>query len=192
MLLQLNHIKPYFQLFEDTDLKTLREVVDVDLYSYITITKLLLQELIARDATLVAVSSAAGKIGVPYAAVYSASKHALHGFFDSLRLEVYMTHPSSKMSITTCVIGNIDTESAKRVTAGKVRHPTRASPDDTALAIVTGALRKQREVYFPRLEVTPIPYLRAFFPSLTDYLIVNSMEAPPNRDSSLPSGAGAN
>lgn len=110
--------------------------MDVDLRSYVTITKLLLPDLIENDASLVAVSSVAGKIGVPYAAVYSASKHALHGFFDALRLEVGLAHPSSKMSITTCVIGNVDTESAVQMTKGKLKHDNRVTAQDTAAAIV--------------------------------------------------------
>ena len=133
---QLNHIKPYFQLFEDTDLDTLNEVLDVDLRSYVVITKLLLDDMIARDASLIVVSSVAGKVGVPYAAIYAGSKHALHGLYDALRTEIGLTHPDSSMSITTCVIGNVNTESAVEKTKGKLRHSNRVSPHEVAAAII--------------------------------------------------------
>lgn len=134
--MQLNHIKPYFQLFAETDLPTLKEVIDVDLLSYITITKLLLPQMINHSTSLIVVSSIGGKIGVPYAAIYSAAKHALHGLFESLRLEVSMTHPESRMSITLCVIGNVDTDAAVQVTAGKLQYNRRVSAANTARAII--------------------------------------------------------
>lgn len=42
---------------------------------------------------------------------YSSSKHALHGFFDSLRHD--LINSGSAVSVTTAVLGSIDTESAR-------------------------------------------------------------------------------
>jgi len=91
-ILVLNHIRPFFELVEHSRPETLREVLDVNLASYIFLTQEALPALLASQGSLVAMSSVAGKIGVPYCAVYAAAKHGLHGFFDSLRLELELKH----------------------------------------------------------------------------------------------------
>lgn len=73
----------------DTDLAVDRKVMEVDYFAHITITKALLPKLIEQKSGLVVnISSVAGKVGVPLRTAYSAAKHALIGFMDSLRAEV--------------------------------------------------------------------------------------------------------
>jgi len=56
----------------------------------IALTKALLPYFVAKkDGHFVVVTSVVGKIGTPLRSSYAASKHALHGFFDSLRAEIY-------------------------------------------------------------------------------------------------------
>lgn len=55
----------------------------------------------------------AGIVGLPKVAPYSASKHAIFGYFDSLRLD--MEEHGSNVTVTTCKIGSIDTENAREV-----------------------------------------------------------------------------
>ena len=56
----------------------------------IALTKALLPYFVAKkDRHFVVVTSVVGKIGTPLRSSYAASKHALHGFFDSLRAEIY-------------------------------------------------------------------------------------------------------
>jgi short-subunit dehydrogenase len=66
----------------------------------------------ASRGRLVVVSSAAGKLGLPRVAPYAATKHALHGFFDSLRHE--LREKASNVTVTMAVLGSIDTVSAKQ------------------------------------------------------------------------------
>lgn len=66
-----------------------RKVMEVDYFSYIELTRLLLPHMQQRQTGHVAViSSVMGKIGTPMRSAYAAAKHALHGFFDCLRAEV--------------------------------------------------------------------------------------------------------
>ncbi|MBS1530319.1 MAG: SDR family oxidoreductase [Bacteroidetes bacterium] len=76
-------------LVAETDLSVHREVMELNYFSYIVLTKALLPHFIARrSGYFVVTSSVMGKIGTPMRAAYAAAKHALHGYFDCLRAEV--------------------------------------------------------------------------------------------------------
>jgi short-subunit dehydrogenase len=74
----------------DTDTEVDRQLMEVNYFGTIEITKHLLPHFIQNKGGHIAVvTSLVGKFGTPYRSGYAASKHALHGFFDSLRAEVY-------------------------------------------------------------------------------------------------------
>lgn len=76
-------------LAHETALDVDRRVMEVDFFGPITLTKLVLPRMIEQQSGhLVVTSSVAGKHGVPYRTAYCAAKHALHGFFDTLRIEL--------------------------------------------------------------------------------------------------------
>lgn len=72
----------------DTDLDVLRRVMDINFFGAVHCTQLALRSLRARRGQIVVISSIAGFSPLFGRTGYSASKHALHGFFDSLRSEV--------------------------------------------------------------------------------------------------------
>lgn len=77
-------------LAADTDTSVDRRIMDVNYFGTIELTKHLLPYFKKQGSGhLAIVSSLVGKFGTPYRSGYAASKHALHGFFDSLRAEVY-------------------------------------------------------------------------------------------------------
>lgn len=74
----------------DTSIEVQRKVMEVDYFSYVSLTKFLLPHFISRKSGhFVVMSSVMGKIGTPKRSAYAAAKHALHGFFDCLRAEVF-------------------------------------------------------------------------------------------------------
>jgi len=75
-------------LFANTDLAVLRRVMDINFFGAVHCTHAALPSLRARRGLVVAVSSVAGFAPLIGRTGYAASKHALHGFFDSLRTEV--------------------------------------------------------------------------------------------------------
>ena len=95
-------------------LAIVRQTFDVNTFSFMSLATAALPELEATGGAIVVVSSMAGKMGLPAVAAYSSSKHALHGFFDSLRHD--LVNSRSNVSITTAILGSIDTESAKKGT----------------------------------------------------------------------------
>ena len=75
-------------LVEDTDLYTIKKVMDINFWGTVYCTKFALPSIIERKGTIVGVSSIAGYRGLPGRSGYSASKHAIHGFLEALRTEV--------------------------------------------------------------------------------------------------------
>ena len=74
-------------LFKDVDLKVLRSLMDVNFWGTVYCTKYALPEIIKTRGSIVGVSSIAGYKGLPGRAGYSASKYAMNGFMDALRIE---------------------------------------------------------------------------------------------------------
>eukprot|EP01100_Stratorugosa_tubuloviscum_P011814 TRINITY_DN5365_c2_g1_i1.p1 TRINITY_DN5365_c2_g1~~TRINITY_DN5365_c2_g1_i1.p1 ORF type:complete len:331 (-),score=132.69 TRINITY_DN5365_c2_g1_i1:79-1071(-) len=66
-----------------------RNVIDTNTIGCIALTRAILPHMITQNSgQIITISSVAGLIGTPLRSIYCASKFALHGFFDSLRLEV--------------------------------------------------------------------------------------------------------
>lgn len=79
-------------LFEEIqDLQILRDLMQLNYFGAVYCTHAALPHLKASQGLIVAMSSMAGKTGVPTRTGYSASKHALNGFMDSLRIELMGT-----------------------------------------------------------------------------------------------------
>lgn len=74
-------------LFKDLDLLVLRNLMDVNFWGAVYCTKYALPELLKNQGSVVGVSSIAGYRGLPGRTGYSASKFALNGFLESLRVE---------------------------------------------------------------------------------------------------------
>jgi len=87
----------------------LGEIFAVNTLSYIWLTTYSMNALSKSGGSIGVVSSLAGIAPAPKVAAYSATKHALHGFFDSLRVELQYLKMTN-VSITICAIGATDTE----------------------------------------------------------------------------------
>ncbi len=74
-------------LFNDTDVKVLKTVMDVNFWGTVYCTKFALPAILKTQGTIVGVSSIAGYKGLPGRTGYSASKFAMNGFLDALRVE---------------------------------------------------------------------------------------------------------
>ncbi|RKR83110.1 short-subunit dehydrogenase [Mucilaginibacter gracilis] len=74
-------------LFNDADLAVLKKLMDVNFWGTVYCTKYALPQIISTKGSVVGVSSIAGYKGLPGRTGYSASKFAMNGFLDSLRIE---------------------------------------------------------------------------------------------------------
>lgn len=78
-------------LFNDLDLKVLKNLMDVNFWGTVYCTKYALPEILKTKGSVVGVSSIAGYKGLPGRTGYSASKFAMNGFLDALRVETLKT-----------------------------------------------------------------------------------------------------
>lgn len=91
-------------LASETTLEVDRRIMEVDFFGPIALTKLVLPRMIEqRGGHLVVTSSVAGKHAVPLHTAYCAAKHALHGYFDTLRIE----HLQDNIAVTLLVIAGV-------------------------------------------------------------------------------------
>lgn len=83
-------------LFRETDPGVIHRVMEVNFFGAVHCTKAALPALLERRGQIIVLSSIAGLAPLATRAGYSASKHALHGFFDSLRAE----HAKDGLAVT--------------------------------------------------------------------------------------------
>mmetsp|Transcript_12530 Transcript_12530/g.18785 ORF Transcript_12530/g.18785 Transcript_12530/m.18785 type:complete len:316 (-) Transcript_12530:97-1044(-) len=148
--------------------KFLQDIFQVNTFSYIWLATASIKYLTASKGQIVVVSSLAGHVGTPMTAAYSATKHALHGFFNAFRIELGLQN--TKISITLCSIGATETEGAKYVQE-KMTSVQWDSPTDAALAIIQGASRRQREIFHPHHKVFPTIILYNIMPGFIDWIL---------------------
>jgi len=74
-------------LFRDLDLSVLKDLMDVNFWGAVYCTKYALSSLLDNKGSVIGVSSIAGYRGLPGRSGYSASKFAMNGFMESLRVE---------------------------------------------------------------------------------------------------------
>ncbi len=74
-------------LFEDTELSVIKKLMDINFWGTVYCTKFALPHLLKSKGSVVGVSSIAGYKGLPGRTGYSASKFAMHGFLEVLRIE---------------------------------------------------------------------------------------------------------
>ena len=136
----------------DTGLSIDQKLMNINYFGPMVLTKNLLPHFLERnEGHIVVTSSLSGKYGVPKIAAYAASKHALHGFFETLRSEI----AGKNIPITIIIPGIIKTEiTAHALTGsgeafGKVEQTfqTAYPVEKAAKKIVRAILKKKEEAF---------------------------------------------
>lgn len=159
----------------ETNLETEQKIMKIDFWGTTVLSKAILPKMITNNGgQIVCVTSLVGKFGTKYRSAYSAAKHALHGYFDSLRSEVY----ENNISITMVCPGFIKTNvSVNAMTADGSAQGTMddaqakgMSADEFARKMYQAILHKKEEVYIGGREVYGV-YLKRFFPRLFSKIV---------------------
>lgn len=74
--------------FSELAPEVLRTIFEINFFAAVELTRLVLPDLRARQGRILVISSVTGLVGTPTRTAYAASKHALHGLFDALRVEL--------------------------------------------------------------------------------------------------------
>jgi len=168
-------------LAKDTAIHVDRQIMEIDYFGTLALTKYLLPYFLKRKmGHFVTVTSVMGIIGTPYRSGYAAAKHALHGFFDSLRAELWKE--SKSIYVTLVCPGWIRTNLTLNALTGdgsklnKMDKTTEngLSPKLCAEKIVAAIQLRKEEVYIGgRKEVSGV-YLKRFFPKLFSMAVRNA------------------
>jgi dehydrogenase/reductase SDR family member 7B len=162
-------------LIQDTNLEVDRKLMEVNFFGTVALTKALLPHFISRKSGhFVVITSLVGKIASPYRSSYAASKHALHGFFDTLRAE----HHQDQIAVSMICPGFIRTNiSINALTADGSQlglmddaQRTGMSPDKFAEKLFSVIQKKKEEAYIGGIETLAV-YLMRFFPGLFSKII---------------------
>ncbi|NXD56307.1 DHI1 dehydrogenase, partial [Corvus moneduloides] len=170
-MLILNHIGQSGFTYFNGDVEHVRKLMEINFVSYVALATAALPMLKESEGSIIVVSSIAGRIGGPFTAPYSATKFALDGFFSSLRQELIIDKVN--VSITLCILGYIDTESAVRAVSHVI--PDAPAPkEECALEIIRGGALRQREVRYPPRAVGSMLLIRSLAPEFLDSIIRSS------------------
>lgn len=112
----------------DTKPHVYKTIIETDLLAPIWLTQLLLPHLVERGSGhMIAISSVAGRVGVPLRTAYCAAKHGLIGYADALRAELQQAHG---IGVTTVLPGSVKTDVARNALTGD---GARLGESDTAI-----------------------------------------------------------
>ena len=171
-------------LFEDVDLKVIRQLMDVNFFGTVYCSKYALPYLLKTKGSLVGVISIAGFVGLPGRTGYSASKFAIRGFLDTVRIE------NLKKGLHVLVAAPGFTASEVRkvalTTDGSQQGETprdesqMMSAEECALHIVNAIKKRKRELILTFTEGKLTVFLGKFLPSLLDKLTYGHMAKEPN------------
>lgn len=152
----------------DADPAVERALMEVNYFGPVALAKAVLPGMLARGGGhLVVISSVMGYVGTPGRSTYAASKHALHGYFDSLRAETWREGLHVTLAcpgyVRTQVSANALGPHGERHAVTDATHERGIPADRCARAIVRAVARRRDEVYVGGWEVAGI-YLQRFLP----------------------------
>ena len=158
-----------------TDLAVERAIIDLNFFGTVALTKAVLPSMMARrSGHIVPISSVVGYVGTPLRSAYAASKHALHGYFDSLRAEV----AKDGIAVTIVCPGYIRTNVSRNALTGDGSafgrmddtHKKATTPEECARRVIDGIAARKREVHVGGKEVWAI-LLQRLFPALVARMV---------------------
>lgn len=165
-------------LIINTKMDVYQRLVDINYLGTIALTKALLPYFIRQQhGHFVTVTSLMGKFGSPVRSGYCGAKHALHGFFDVLRME----HEKDGIAVTMICPGFVQTNIAKNALVGdgniqgKEDNATaQGMPTQVFAKKMIAAINQRKfEVYIGGKEIVGV-YVKRFFPKLLHRMVLKS------------------
>jgi dehydrogenase/reductase SDR family protein 7 len=156
----------------DTALSVTQDLMHLNFISYVSLTKVVLPDMVARkDGQIVVTSSLSGIIGTPLGSSYSATKFALHGYFNGLRGEV------SKDNISVLIVcpGPVESEISSKayrnpalpVSADEKKMPTARCSHLMAKAMYYKTIM---EVWISEQPLLAMTYVAQYAPTVSNTL----------------------
>ena len=161
-------------LFKDTELDTLRNVMNINFWGTVYCTKYAMNSIIERKGSIVGVSSIAGYRGLPGRSGYSASKYAVNGWLEALRTELLETGVN-----VMWVCPGFTTSNIRNVALNKDARPQGESPMDESKMMsaaecaqhILHAIEKRKRTLVLTFNGKQTIFLNKFFPNLADKMV---------------------
>lgn len=161
--------------FTQTSLSVLKRIMEVNYFGAVHCTQAALPSLIARQGQVIVLSSLSGFAPLLYRSAYNASKHALHGLFDTLRVEL----KDSGVNVMLVCPGFTATDIRKNALVGDGSVTTQPplamgkvlSAHDVAEAIYLGAIKRKRLLVLSNVDWRA-RILARFFPRVFERLLL--------------------
>lgn len=139
-----------FAFFEEIEPDEFRRATDVTYHGTVWGTRAALKRMLPRDrGTIVLVGSALAYQGIPLQAPYCGAKHAIKGFFDSVRTE--LRHKGSNVHVTMVQLPGVNTPQFNHCRAKTPGHPQPVAPvyqpEVPADAVFWAAQHRRRQAY---------------------------------------------
>jgi short-subunit dehydrogenase len=164
-------------LFEEyPDLHLFKHTMDVNFYGAVYCTYYALPYLKKARGRIVAVSSVGGKSAIPYNTPYCASKYAMHGFYDSLRMELYQHGVSCTVVCPWWVAtefheSQLNKDGVPRGERGRAYYTKKTMTSDQCAQIaLNAAFKRRREVLMG--PGTLAVWLKVIAPGFLDWFAV--------------------
>jgi dehydrogenase/reductase SDR family protein 7B len=170
-------------LFEEADVEVIERVMNTNFFGTVYATKYCLPEIIRNKGSVIGISSIAGFRGLPGRTGYSASKFALNGFLEALRLELA---PKGTHVLTACpgfTSTNIRIQALTK--NGKVQGESPREEGNMMTAeecarYIYGATVKRRRTLVLTTQGKLAVFMNKWLPGLADRVVFNIMSREPN------------
>jgi len=171
-------------IFEDVDLKVIKQLMDVNFYGTVYCTKFALPFLLKTKGSLVGVISIAGYVGLPGRSGYSASKFAVRGFLDTVRIE----NLKSGLHVLVAAPGFTTSEVRKSALTSNGLHQGETprnennmmSAEECAHHILNAVRKRKRQLILTFAEGKLTVFFGKFFPALLDRITYKVMSKERN------------
>ncbi|MFY0652510.1 MAG: SDR family oxidoreductase [Cyclobacteriaceae bacterium] len=153
-----------------------RRLMEINFFGCIALSRYVLPKMIERKSGHhVVVSSAVGLISVARRSAYAASKHALHGWYDSLRIEQYQNGIHVTLICPGYILTNLSYNAVKgdgsKQNALDSTHEKGMAVEEFSRKAISAILRKKEEVYIGGLKEVFAIYLKRFLPGVYSRII---------------------
>jgi len=163
-------------LFKDANVDVLKQLMDVNFWGTVYCTKYALPEITKTKGSIVGVSSIAGYKGLPGRTGYSASKFAMNGFLDALRVENLNTGVHVLTACPGFTASNIRNTALDKNGAQQgestLHEEKMMTADEVAKIIVDGVEKRSRTLIMTGQGKLTVA-LSKFIPGILDKLVYN-------------------
>ncbi|MEO5979768.1 MAG: SDR family oxidoreductase [Chryseolinea sp.] len=170
-------------LFQDVDVEVVQRVMATNFYGMVFATKACMAEIMRNKGSIVGISSVAGFRGLPGRTGYSASKFALNGFLEALRLELL---PTGTNVLTACpgfTSTNIRVRALTKDGATQGASPREEgqmmSSEECAQYIYDATLRRKRTLVLTTQGKLTV-FMNRWLPRLMDRIVFNFLAKEQN------------